>query len=335
VWFRYVATASGGVAVATCAPDGANGFYNTAVDVFGGGCPSGLVPLACNDDSCGNFSATTFQAVAGTQYWVRVSTNNASGPQISVFHLTINSGLTNDECAGAVPLSLGANGPFNSFGATTSPGAPACSALTQDLWYAFTAAESATLRVDTCGSNVDTVLAAYDACGGAQLACDDNDVGNLGPCAVAQSANSYLEFPVTSGSTYRIRVGNVNAATFGQYAINLSYRFSLGLAYVAQTSVASVVDVGGTPGNFVLNALTTNHGAYPNGYFYGVDVPIGELVLLALSGPPFVASLDGAGRYSYTVGGVPPLGVVLYGVAVESTPGGLYVRHSHPTSVAL
>jgi hypothetical protein len=332
VWFTYVAGTTGNVAASTCNQVGfpTATLLDTVVEVFDN-CGATFTSIACNDTACTNLSTAVFAAVAGNQYWIRVSSKSTT--LTGTFTLTMNPAPVNDECVSAVPLSNGANGPFVHFGATTSAGVPTCSAVNQDLWFTYTATETAVLKLNTCGSNVDTVVAVYDVCAGTQLACDDDDLSNLGPCATTQTLNSYLELPVTLGTTYLIRVGNFSATTFGQYTINLSYKFSLALTYDAPTFTVTIADVAGTPGNLVLNALTLNQGNYPNGYFYGVDIPIFEVFGLLLQGPPFFTTMDVNGRYTFSAAGVPPLGVTFYAVAVEFSLGGLYVQDSEPTSL--
>ncbi len=333
MWFTYVSGTSGNVIASTCNQVGfpTASLTDTVVEVFDN-CGATFTSIACSDNSCLNLSSANFAAVAGNQYWIRVSSKSTT--LSGTFTLTLNPVPANDECISATPLTNGVNGPFRHQGATTSAGAPSCSTLAQDLWFTYTATETAVLKVNTCGSNVDTVLAVYDVCGGVQLACDDDDLGNLGPCATTQALNSHLELPVTLGTTYLIRVGNFSATTFGQFTINLSYKFSLALAYDGPSLTVSINDVAGTPGNLVLNALTLNQGAYPNGYFYGVDIPVFEIVGLVLSGSPFLTFLDGAGRFNFSAGGVPPLGVTFYGVAVEYNFAGIFVQKSDPTSLS-
>jgi hypothetical protein len=328
VFFNYTATTTGTTVVSTCTPADrtAGTLTDTIVEVFAD-CVS-TTSIACNDNFCGTLSTVSFSSVAGTNYVIRVSSKSTTAS--GTFYLTVNPLPFNDECVAAAPVGLGANGPFNMLGATTSAGTVTCSTLAQDLWYSFTAPSTGTLRVHTCGSNFDAVLAAFDACGGVQLACDDDDLNNLGPCATTQTLNSYLEFPAVAGSTYYFRVGNFSTTTIGTLTLTLSYKFSLSITSNPGLLQLSLTDFAGTPGNLVINALTLNQGAYPNGWFYGVDIPIGELFTEFSSGPPFAVILDGSGGYSITYGGVPTLGITLYCVGVEFSPAGVFVQKSNP-----
>ncbi|MCB9892439.1 MAG: PKD domain-containing protein [Planctomycetes bacterium] len=69
VWFSYTPTCPGTYAFDTCT----GSTYDTAIELFDGaaGC-SGLVSIACNDDTCRVQSSVTAPLAAGTTYYVRV-----------------------------------------------------------------------------------------------------------------------------------------------------------------------------------------------------------------------------------------------------------------------
>lgn len=87
--------------------------------------------------------------------------------------------------------------------------------MASDIWYCYTATCDGAAFVNTCGSDYDTVLAAYDAGAGAAcvcptgasaIACNDDHQGDLCP----SSLDSAIIFPVISGRRYLIRVGGYN-----------------------------------------------------------------------------------------------------------------------------
>jgi hypothetical protein len=131
------------------------------------------------------------------------------------------------------------------------------------------------------------------------------------------------------------------ASTGGSYENHdlLSWTYEPGirmtLAYDPLNFVLTLQDLGGYPGDYVLNAITTTQGAYPNGWFYGIDINVLELVQEINLGPPFLASFDATGSYGVALPGVPPLGITFYGVALEVTPAGLVLKASAPTAVFL
>ncbi len=70
VWFRWDATISGNVTVASCGRT----TVDTTIAVYGGtACPNGA-PLACGDDACGLQSELVFPALIGQTYLIRVGT---------------------------------------------------------------------------------------------------------------------------------------------------------------------------------------------------------------------------------------------------------------------
>jgi hypothetical protein len=113
-------------------------------------------------------------------------------------------GLINDECGAAVTIENGTT-PFTTVGAGTD-GPPACGQMGSDVWYAYDAAFTGALVVDTLGSGFDTVLAAYAGCAcpaGPPLACNDDVDGTL---------QSRIAFPVSAGQCYLIRLGGFAGA---------------------------------------------------------------------------------------------------------------------------
>lgn len=72
----------------------------------------------------------------------------------------------------------------------------------KDVWYYYQALSGGNITVTLDGIDFDTTLAAYNACGGTRLACnDDYDV---------HSTDSRIDFTVVKGKTYYIRVAGFN-----------------------------------------------------------------------------------------------------------------------------
>jgi hypothetical protein len=83
----------------------------------------------------------------------------------------------NDACGNALPVVLGV--PVHGFNCTaTTDGTASCSpfASNKDVWYDFTAdSHGGTYNFDTDGSaQANTVLSLQSACGGTEIACDDD-----------------------------------------------------------------------------------------------------------------------------------------------------------------
>jgi Lectin C-type domain len=77
---------------------------------------------------------------------------------------------------------------------------------------------------------------------------------------------------------------------------------------------------GGGAFNPYVTAVTLAPGAYPFGWFYGVDISMPQLLSELGSGPPFTGVLNASGGSTFTIpSGVPP-GIGVYAVSVEFTP---------------
>jgi len=89
----------------------------------------------------------------------------------------------------------------NNFGATGTDISSCGSTDNFDMWYAYTPPSSGVVTVTTCGeTELDTTLSVFASCGGAQLACNDQDV------ACPTLSQSTVTFNGTAGVTYLIRV---------------------------------------------------------------------------------------------------------------------------------
>jgi hypothetical protein len=337
VWYQYVATQTGNITATTCTPSGftAGSLTDTILEVYSS-CAT-TTPLACNDDdpACGTGSTAVFPAVAGTPYLLRVAAKSTTAT--GTFYLTLSPAPGNDECTTPTPLALGANGPFFHLGASNSAqAAPSCAPTNGDLWFSYTAPNSGTLTASACGSTFDATLAVYSSCGGAPVACDADDLQNLGPCATSAPTAPFLRFAAVAGTTYLFRLGAAAPIITGTSFLNLAYEFSFVVTPNPGALQVTLSNVAATPSGLVLNVVTLSAGAYPNGWFYGVDVPWFELFTLVALGPPFLATTSPAGTFSQTLGGAGyPTGLTFYCVGVDLGTIGAPVAATDPFSVTL
>jgi len=212
VWFTYTATCTGTALFSLCS--GVPATFDTTLQVFDGSCGS-LTPLLCNDDRCGLTSQGHLSVTSGTTYFIRVGGwEGATGS----FTITVScwapapASPVNDECSGAIALVDGVNDAphsgglgFNNFFATTSSPAWPCGPGVNDTWYTYTATCTGNATFSSCfgTSTVDTTLEVFSgSCASlTSLACNDNFCGGA----------SQVTVPVTSGTTYKVRVGNPTA----------------------------------------------------------------------------------------------------------------------------
>jgi hypothetical protein len=322
VWGTFTTPAAGRVKFS------AWGWNNLKVLVYSGACGS-LTLVGCDGGS-----PSYSDLVGGTTYYVRVYF--ASFPNPSTANLAVNfvPFPANDECVGALPIPFGVNVGLDNFGATSSPSSPQCQTAHNDVWYSFVAPKSGTIRISGCGSSSDPFFAVYASCGGALLACDDDDANNAGPCATTTPLMPFIRMPVSAGTTYLLRVG-ANSATHMAMVVTLLYEYSFNIGYDAPTSTVVFDAFGGSPGAQVVHAVTPFQGAFPNGWFYGVDIPLLDLYAIVVYGSPFVGVLDAAGELLVAVPGVPQIGTTFYYASVALTPGGQFGASTIPGSVTL
>lgn len=189
--------------------------FDARLSVFEDACGAMTCVTANDDADSQSRPRVAWRAVAGTSYSVLV---HGAGNEIGAFVIDVETALpvSNDDCAGAAPLSgetgsiagelLGATGAASSgFANANECGSPYAFF---DVWYELTVACDAQLTLDACGAT-DTVISVHSACPDGldafALAGACNDDGGLG-CA----PGSQLVFPLTAG-VHRVRVAGAGA----------------------------------------------------------------------------------------------------------------------------
>ncbi len=141
-----------------------------------------------------------------------------------------NAQVGSDDCATATPI-VGAGSYLydNSTATTGTQGqnqtlcyAFGTSGISNDLWFEWTASATGSVTVHTCFSTQDTKIAAYLGGGcpapGSLLSCNDD----------LCSLQSEISFPVISGDTYTLQIGNFPGAPGGPGSFDLSFSPSSG-----------------------------------------------------------------------------------------------------------
>ncbi|MBX3404902.1 MAG: proprotein convertase P-domain-containing protein [Phycisphaeraceae bacterium] len=201
VWYTFTPVATGTFQVNTC-----GSALDTVLSIWTS-CPGSqfVDMIACNDDSCGLQSAVTLDLTGGQTYFVRVSGwNNAQG----TFTVVVND-LGNlppgDLCSTAHVVNEGTHN-YDTTVMTVGGGpASTCAGNGSNAeWFEYQATQTGLATVTTCGLAFwDTALAAYASCSGPQLACNDDACG----------LQSTIQFGVTSGSSYWIRISGFGSST--------------------------------------------------------------------------------------------------------------------------
>jgi hypothetical protein len=220
--------------------------------------------------SAGTISATTSSLVIGTNYyaWVR---NVCSASDVSSW---VSLGAfavppANDECSGAVPLTVTSGFPSSPtsgsiFGATASTGIPSgtsCNTYSssEDIWYSIVvpATGKVVLQIHAVGGTTNddndySVQAFTGTCGTlTYLNCDEDGSSDATP-------NDYMPLlgltGQTPGATIYLRVRKAASSTQTSFAIS---------AYDTASSVVPVIAAGG---NCIANPTVTINAANNNLY---------------------------------------------------------------------
>jgi hypothetical protein len=121
----------------------------------------------------------------------------------------------NDECAGAIALSVNSAVSGSTCLATTSAeAASTCQTLSNaDVWYSFAPAASGTFTITACGSAFDTILTLFTgACGAVtEVDCDDDTCDGLTPPG-SGLASIIPDVALNSGTTYLIRLSSFGSS---------------------------------------------------------------------------------------------------------------------------
>lgn len=345
LWFKFVAPYSGTAEISTCPFLGGSATFDTVIGIWswqtGWECTATGTHggnLACNDDYCGTQSYLAHPITYGATYFVSVGGwSGASGAFVLAF-LTSPNVPSNNNCAGAIPMSMIWAESGETFGATSGPDpVGSCGAMGRDVWYSFTAPACGSYTLSTCGgADFDTVIAVWQGTCGAltQIACNDDNCTTAG-----FGLTSSVTFAGVGGTTYYVSLGGFAGAA-GSYSLSFSAGgpapMSLAFFNNGPGTIGYAVSNGPASG-LAFTALTLAGGAYPNGWFYGIDIAVPDLLSQWSLGFPFVTAL-GAACTTTTIGpfsGV-PTGLTLFGVTVAvSSPGSTVASVSAPATATV
>lgn len=236
VWFKFEATQSSTtVTVVGCAG------YDPVVQFF----DASLTSLNCvnaNATSGGTETMNLTSLTVGNTYYIRVyhaAAGNGATSRISICVSVTPPTLANDDCSGAVSLTVGSGFCTNPvtgtlIGATASTGAPAftcgSSTLTNDVWYKVLVTSGQTVTVQTSAVNgaagnnmiLQAIRSSNNTCGGSlsSKTCDDNN--NNDPVSDLMSRIT-INNPGPADSTYFLRLianENIDISDFAICAWN-------------------------------------------------------------------------------------------------------------------
>ena len=247
IWYRWVAPATGSVQFTT-----AGSTYDTLLAVYAGSSVNSLSVVANNDDINNTLqSAVTFNAIAGTTYYIAVDgfngaegnvalswrmgvpiqSNNSGGGGINTNDPSAddatdaggnnnNSGssvVANDNVINAIALQ-GRSGRIvgTNVGATREAGEPnhAERQGSASVHYRWVAPANGRVTFTTAGSSFDTLLAVYTVSNNGVTTIASNDDSN--------GLQSVVTFNAVAGTVYIISIDGYGNAT-GQIVLNWNY----------------------------------------------------------------------------------------------------------------
>ncbi len=211
VWFRFTALGTSHI-VSLNSVAGSSTSMN--FQVFSGACGS-MTSIGCSTTSTAP-TLTLTGLTGGNTYHVRVYTNTGTGGQNTTFNVCVVTPPPNDDCAGAVVVTVNAGQTCTAqtagsvYLATASPESGATCAGTEDddVWFRFTALGTSHIVSlnSVAGSSTSMNFQVFSgACG---------SMTSIG-CSTTGIAPTLTLTGLTGGNTYHVRV-YTNTGTGGQ-----------------------------------------------------------------------------------------------------------------------
>jgi hypothetical protein len=190
VWYRWTAPASGRAHLSTC---GSGTDFDTLLAAYTGDSVNTLQHVQSNNDSCGTKSSMSVAVLEGVTYRIAIDGHNGA---TGGFTLELRLAPPNDDFADAVELTGDAGGvDGTNLGASSEADEP--DYLGNSVWYQWTAPSSGWATFETCGGDLDSILAAFT---GSELA----DLELIAWDDEGCSPSSRVSFQATAGVTYSV-----------------------------------------------------------------------------------------------------------------------------------
>ena len=221
-YFKFVAPAAGTYTVGTC-----DTAADTRIAVLNGCGPKAAV-LACDDNSCGIASRTTFTAVASGTYYIVVGGVSADLP--GTIALQVDPPWPT--CSAPMVAGVGAN-PYACLPmqasqlVSSSTTAGINRTIYNTTWFEFVPPASGRYRFSLCGATGNTQIAIAQACAASPTsalttlaydddgcACADGFCGGLAGASVIDDSiqtDKPLVNPLVAGARYLIAIGGFSS----------------------------------------------------------------------------------------------------------------------------
>lgn len=203
VWHTFTPQQSGYHTLSLCGSS-----FDTTLSVYAS-CTG--AELACNDNVCDVQSEVAVEMTAGQTYWVRIAGKaNKTGDYVLLITERFQQ-PANDTCSEAIDVFENIPYTGTTIDALGNIGS-SCGFYFDfyDVWHVFTPTQTKDYLISLCGSDFDTTLSVYAACGGAELACNDDSCGS-------QSA---IVLSLTAGQSYSLRIAGYDGDV-GSYILTI------------------------------------------------------------------------------------------------------------------
>jgi hypothetical protein len=207
VWFSFVPPPGQLIRIRVCPTS----VLAVGVEVFEGDCGQ-LRSLACTWDSCSVSNAVFLATPTLGRLLLRAGTFSGQVADFSV-EIAALPLVANDECASALPVRVGSNGPFSNAGASPSQPAWGCFTVRSDVWFSFVPSVTGDLTLDVCGSSgLVPIAEIFDGTCASPIsrACERTLCAN----------GELLRVNVVAGRTVLIRVGG-RLSSIGNFSLDL------------------------------------------------------------------------------------------------------------------
>jgi hypothetical protein len=211
VWFTWTASLTGTYAASLCGGTS----IDTKLAVYdGAGCPAGA-SIGCNDDACSLQSEVLFAAQAGASYTFQIGSHPGTGQGSGTWTITFRGvGPANDDPDCSNPLLLpGTTTGYSVDSANATTTKPQTirpcydNALSQDVWYKWTAPATDSYTFSLCGSGTSGFTPGINiyhdeppSCPGSYFTCGDSCGG------------SEVCFSATAGQNFWVQIGTAVGA---------------------------------------------------------------------------------------------------------------------------
>jgi hypothetical protein len=193
VWYSWTAPSTGKFLVTTCGSQ-----FDTLLAVYTGSAVNALTHVASNDDAfrCDTQSDVVLNATSGVNYKIAV---DGFGGDTGNYFFGVFAVTPPPNDSFSTPADEGGDSDWSEFGenisATKQAGEPnhAGNAGGASVWYSWTAPITGHYQLNTCNTEIDTLLAVYKG----------SAVNSLTPVASDHDScgfGSYLEFDAISGT---------------------------------------------------------------------------------------------------------------------------------------